>query len=113
MDQQEFPFITGRTENWYRHFARYFDSLYKTQHILIIQYRNYTSQYLPKEGKKLHPQKYLRMNVYSIVIFNWQNLEEANMSFMEAGDSQIFYLVLAFEGTKTRHFLNNAASAIS
>ena len=35
------------------------------------------------------------------------------MSFMEAGDSQIFYLVLAFEGTKTRHFLNNAASAIS
>lgn len=35
------------------------------------------------------------------------------MPFIGTGDSQIFDLVSAFEDTKTRHFLNNAASAIS
>lgn len=34
------------------------------------------------------------------------------MSFIETGDAHIFDLGSAFEGTETRHFLNNAASAI-
>lgn len=35
------------------------------------------------------------------------------MPFMGPGDSQIFALVSDSEGTETRHFLNNATSAIS
>ena len=54
---------------------------HKTKHIFIIQSSNCAPQYLPKGVKNLCQYKIKRIDVFSSVFYNCQNLEAMKMSF--------------------------------
>ena len=74
IEQEELSFIADKNENGTTT-LNVLSVSYKTKHILLLWSKNHTPVYLLISTENLQPHKNLHMNVYSIFIHDFQNLE--------------------------------------